>query len=58
MNLVDLSECFCYYHPNLSLSLIVAVADLIRRIIMVRDNLLTLSGWFTRDDINLSLIHI
>jgi len=30
----------------------VAVADLLYEIIMVRDNFLTLPGWFTRDDIN------
>ena len=30
----------------------VAVADLLREIIRVRDNFLMLPGWFTRDDIN------
>jgi len=30
----------------------VAVADLLREIIMVRDNFLMLPGWFTHDDIN------
>jgi len=30
----------------------VAVADLLCEIIMVRDNILMLLGWFTRDDIN------
>jgi len=30
----------------------VAVADLLREIIMVIDNFLMLPGWFTRDDIN------
>ena len=30
----------------------VTVADLLREIIMVRDNFLMLPGWFTRDDIN------
>jgi len=30
----------------------VAVADLLREIITVRDNFLMIPGWFTRDDIN------
>ena len=30
----------------------VAVADLLREIILVGDNFLMLPGWFTRDDIN------
>jgi len=29
-----------------------ATANLLREIIMVRDNFLTLPGWFTHDDIN------
>jgi len=29
-----------------------ATANLLREIIMVRDNFLSLPGWFTRDDIN------
>jgi len=29
-----------------------ATANLLREIIMVRDNFLTLAGWFTHDDIN------
>jgi len=29
-----------------------ATANLLREIVMVRDNSLTLPGWFTRDDIN------
>jgi len=29
-----------------------ATANLVREIMMVRDNFLTLPGWFTRDDIN------
>jgi len=41
----------------MSLQLIVitlqpATANLLRKIIMVRDNFLTLPGWFTRDDMN------
>jgi len=31
---------------------ITATANLLREIIMVRDNFVTLPGWFTRDDIN------
>ena len=29
-----------------------ATANLLREIIMVRDNFLTLPGWFTRDDVS------
>jgi len=34
------------------ISLAAATANLLHEIIMVRDNFLTLPGWFTRDDIN------
>ena len=33
-------------------------ANILREIIKVRDNFLTLPGWFTSDDINDIILHI
>jgi len=43
---------FYHFCSQLGLPCDITVANLFREIIMVRDNLLTIPGWFTRDDIN------
>ena len=47
MNDVIKSLCVTSTHSHHA-----ATANLLREIMMVRDNVVTLPGWFTRDDIN------